>query len=162
MPRVASTADWVADWFTESPSSTSVSVPFDETKTTTSTIDSVTQDENEIMIKNNFDEISTVDVQNEVLATDGRSGRRPDVDSPDRVISENLWERTEVLAGKETLFSTSFAFFFTQINVLSIVHLAFEIKVIIINGTIFVFFCNFKFAKSNFRTSQPKHMTIVH
>ncbi|XP_030013975.1 syndecan-2-like isoform X2 [Sphaeramia orbicularis] len=94
VPRIGSTADW----FTESPSSTSVSVPLSEAKTTESSIGSVTQDANEKMTKNSFVEISAEDAQNEELQKGGRSGMRPEMDSPEQVTSENLWERTEVLA----------------------------------------------------------------
>ncbi|KAJ0066137.1 hypothetical protein NL108_001370, partial [Boleophthalmus pectinirostris] len=38
------------------------------------------------------------DTQNEILIIDGRGGRIYEMDSPKEVTSENMWERTDVLA----------------------------------------------------------------
>ncbi|XP_033836293.1 syndecan-2-like [Periophthalmus magnuspinnatus] len=42
--------------------------------------------------------IPETDVQNEILIKDGRGGRIYEMDSPKEVTSENMWERTDVLA----------------------------------------------------------------
>lgn len=51
--------------------------------------------------KDSGDEVLIKDIDNEVLGTDGRGSRMYEMDSPKEVTSENLWERTEVLAGKD-------------------------------------------------------------
>lgn len=52
----------------------------------------------ETIIKSDFD-IPETAIQNEILPKDGRSGGMIyEIDSPKEVTSENLWERTEVLA----------------------------------------------------------------
>lgn len=45
-----------------------------------------------------------------VFADGGRRGRMNDINSAEGVTSENLWERTDVLAGKDS-FQWAFAFF---------------------------------------------------
>lgn len=41
---------------------------------------------------------------NEIVPVDGRGSRFYNMGKPEEVTSENLWERTEVLAGKERSF----------------------------------------------------------
>lgn len=97
-----------ADWFTDRTSLSPTSMPPSET-TKFSTDISVAKDTDEDNIvdkkdlptpKNSGDEVQIKEVENEILAEDGRGSRMYEMDSPDEVTSENLWERTEVLAGK--------------------------------------------------------------
>lgn len=46
------------------------------------------------------DELTEED-KNDILAIDGRGSRMYEIERPEEVTSENLWERTEVLAGKD-------------------------------------------------------------
>lgn len=48
--------------------------------------------------KNRGDEVQ---VENDILAENARGNRIYDMGSPEDVTSENMWERTEVLAGKD-------------------------------------------------------------
>ncbi|XP_070692062.1 syndecan-2-like [Pempheris klunzingeri] len=90
-----------ADWFTQSTSPS-------ETTATEFGIDiSATKDADE---DNSLDwwDVSTPkdsgvniqiqEIDNEIVAEDGRGSRIYEMDSPEEVTSENLWERTEVLA----------------------------------------------------------------
>lgn len=45
-----------------------------------------------------------------VFADGGQRGRMNDINSAEGVTSENLWDRTDVLAGKDS-FQRAFAFF---------------------------------------------------
>ncbi|XP_041649563.1 syndecan-2-like [Cheilinus undulatus] len=89
-----------------SPSSTS-QPPSDTTSTRFSTAVSVSlgADEDNSLDswdvttpKSSEDEVLIKEEDNEIVARDGRGSRIYDLDSPDEVTSENLWERTEVLA----------------------------------------------------------------
>ncbi|KAM3873421.1 syndecan-2-B-like [Diretmus argenteus] len=72
----------IADWFTDSTSPSSTNPPPSTTTTT----------------KYNVVLTEEVDNEVEVEAEDGRGSRMYEVDAPEEVTSENLWERTEVLA----------------------------------------------------------------
>ncbi|XP_034409179.1 syndecan-2-like isoform X2 [Cyclopterus lumpus] len=94
-----------ADGFTQSPSTSSTTMPPSETTVTKFSID--------ITVFNHTDEDNSLDrwdvsttknhggevqVENDILAKNGRGSRMYEVDSPENVTSENMWERTEVLA----------------------------------------------------------------
>lgn len=53
--------------------------------------------------KNSEEDVQLTDVENEIVALDGRGSRIYELGSPGEVTSENVWERTEVLAGKKPL-----------------------------------------------------------
>ncbi|TDH12064.1 hypothetical protein EPR50_G00067040 [Perca flavescens] len=92
-----------ADWFTES----STSKPPSETTATKFGIDitvinDIVEDNsqdrwNVSTPKNHEDEVLIADRENDLKATNGK-GRIYEMDSPAEVTSENMWERTEVLA----------------------------------------------------------------
>lgn len=91
-----------ADWFTHHTSLSSTSMPPSETTTTKFNIDiSVTKNTNQDHVstpKNAGDTIQKKEIENEIVAKDGRGSRMYEINSPEEVTSENLWERTEVLA----------------------------------------------------------------
>lgn len=99
------------DSFTPSTTLSSTSAPPSETTTTTFGVDiSVTKDTNKDNSLDRWDvstpkqpeeEVQMKEAENEILAKDGRGSRRYEIDPPEEVTSENLWERTEVLAGKD-------------------------------------------------------------
>ncbi len=83
-------------------------MPPSETTATKFGIDiSVSEDTNEDNNLDKWDVSTTKDSGNEVLiddtvlANNGRDSRMYELDSPKEVTSENMWERTEVLAGKD-------------------------------------------------------------
>lgn len=100
-----------ADWFTHSTSPSSTSMPPSESTATEFSIDvSVTKDADEDNSLDRWDDSTAKDIKDEVLikndvndelAMDG-GGRIYELDDPEEVTSENMWERTEVLAGKDT------------------------------------------------------------
>lgn len=53
--------------------------------------------------KNREDEVLIVQDENEIVPNNGRGSRMYDMEAPEEVTSENMWERTEVLAGKDRL-----------------------------------------------------------
>ncbi|XP_044063876.1 syndecan-2-like isoform X2 [Siniperca chuatsi] len=97
-----------ADWFTQSTSLRSTSKPPSETTATTFGKDiSVTKDTDKDKSldrwdvptpKDSGDEVPIKKGENDVLAKDGRGSRIYEMDSTKEMTSENLWERTEVLA----------------------------------------------------------------
>lgn len=46
------------------------------------------------------DEVQIKEAEDDILLEGGRDNRIYDIESPEEVTSENLWERTEVLAGE--------------------------------------------------------------
>ncbi|XP_068179433.1 syndecan-2-like [Antennarius striatus] len=97
--------DPTADWLTQSTSR--ITIPPSESTITKSTVDiSVNKDTDENSLdrwnvappKNTGDEVPKNLDDNEIVAVDGRGSRIYELDSPKDVTSENLWERTEVLA----------------------------------------------------------------
>lgn len=50
--------------------------------------------------KDSGDEDLIQDDMNEIYAKNGQGGRMVEVESPDAVTSENIWQRIDVLAGK--------------------------------------------------------------
>lgn len=97
-----------ADWFTHRTSLSPTSMPPSETtkfsidiSVAKDTDEDNSLDEKDVPTpKNSGDEVQIKEVENEILAEDGRGSRMYEMDPPDKVTSENLWERTEVLAGK--------------------------------------------------------------
>lgn len=51
--------------------------------------------------KGSEDEVLIEKEDNEIVVKDGRGSRRYDMDTAEEVTSENMWERTDVLAGME-------------------------------------------------------------
>ncbi|XP_049440030.1 syndecan-2-like [Epinephelus fuscoguttatus] len=99
------TADWVTQRTSPSPTST----PQSETTATKFSMDiTVNKDTNEdnsldrwdvSTPKNRGDEDKVIqELDNELMANSGRGSRIYEMDSPEEVTSENMWERTEVLA----------------------------------------------------------------
>ncbi|XP_068426804.1 syndecan-2-B-like [Clinocottus analis] len=90
-----------ADWFTQSPSSTP---PSETTATTFGTDVTVSDHTDEDNSLHRWDVATTqnngadVHFENEILPKNGRGSRIYEIDSPEEVTSENMWERTEVLA----------------------------------------------------------------
>lgn len=100
------------DVFTESTSPSSTKMPPRETTGVTVDI-SVTNESDEdnsldrwdvSTTKDGGDEVLTNEFENEILAKDGRGSKLFELDTPEQVASENIWERTEVLAGKDSSF----------------------------------------------------------
>lgn len=94
-----------ADWFTQSTSVSSTSMPPTETTTDISVTKDTDKDNNldrwDVSTPKDIDnKVQTEEAENEILAKDGRGSRIYEMDSPKEVTSENMWERTEVLAGK--------------------------------------------------------------
>lgn len=98
--------------FTESTSPSSTKMPSSETTGAEFSMDiSVTKESDEdnsldrwdvTTPKDSGDEVWTNEFENEILAKDGRGSKLYELDSPEQVASENMWERTEVLAGKDS------------------------------------------------------------
>lgn len=96
--------DPIADWFTESTSPSSTNVPPSETTATGFSTDiSVTKDTNEDSSLDSGDILTSKDGGENVLIEEEATGRGRIyvLDSPEEVTSENVWERTEVLAGED-------------------------------------------------------------
>ncbi|XP_068615450.1 syndecan-1-like [Brachionichthys hirsutus] len=103
--KVAS-VDPTTDWFTHATSH--VTVPPSESTTTESTVDNgVNHDTdednslygwNEAAPENAGDMVPEEEIDNEIVAIDGKGSRIFEMESPNDVTSENLWERREVLA----------------------------------------------------------------
>ncbi|XP_051262496.1 syndecan-2 [Dicentrarchus labrax] len=95
-----------ADWFTQKTSVRSTRMPPSETTTAEFSTDiSVTKDTDEDNSLDRWDATTPKDngdgflmSENEILVKNGHGGRLYEMDSPKEVSSENLWERTEVLA----------------------------------------------------------------
>ncbi|KAM6995345.1 uncharacterized protein LKV04_007574 [Tautogolabrus adspersus] len=97
-----------ADWFTQDTSPSSTSRPPSDTTSTKFSIDisvsNGTPEDNSLdsldvsTTKGSKDEVRLRENDNEIVAEDGRGSRIYEMDSPEEVTSENLWERTEVLA----------------------------------------------------------------
>lgn len=92
-----------ADFFTESTSLSSTSMPPSETTASKFSVTKDTEEDNsldkwDVSTPKDSEDVQIVDFENEILAENGRGDRIYDVDSPEEVTSENLWERTEVLA----------------------------------------------------------------
>ncbi|CAK6967569.1 syndecan-2-like [Scomber scombrus] len=91
-------------WFIHGAIPSSTSPPSSETMTTEISIDiSVTKDaDKDNDLDDSTDKVTEEDVirqnVNEVLAVDDRGSRAYDAVDPEQVTSENMWERTEVLA----------------------------------------------------------------
>ncbi|CAJ1062081.1 syndecan-2-like [Xyrichtys novacula] len=85
-------------------SPSSASTPLSDTTSTKVGMDaSVTTDaeDNSVDVsapKGSEDEVQTTEGDNEIVAKDGKGSRIYEMDTPEEVTSENLWERTEVLA----------------------------------------------------------------
>ncbi|KAM8871183.1 uncharacterized protein AB9W97_017622 [Spinachia spinachia] len=101
---VGPTADWFTQSTSTSPSSTT-SPPWDTSPTSIDVaVVDYTDGENALdrgdvsPPKNRGDETRIGLVDNEILAEKGQNGRMYEIDTPEEVSSENMWERTEVLA----------------------------------------------------------------
>lgn len=99
--------------FTESTSPSSTKMPSRETTEIEFGMDiSVTRESDldnsldrwTVATKDSGVEVLTKDFENEILAKDGRDSKLYELDSPEQVTTENMWERTEVLAGKGSPF----------------------------------------------------------
>lgn len=94
-------------WFIHGASPSSTSPPSSETMTTKFSREiSVTKDaDKDNELDDSTDKVIEEDIVrqdvNEVLAVDDRGRKTYDVADPEQVTSENMWERTEVLAGKD-------------------------------------------------------------
>lgn len=89
-----------ADWFTHRTRLSPTSVYPSETTKTSGGKDKDEDRWDVTTPKDMIDEVHVVPVENEILAKDDQGSRLFKVDSPKEVTSENMWERTEVLAGK--------------------------------------------------------------
>lgn len=88
-----------ADWFTHKTSLSTTSMPPSET--TKINIDiSVAEDTDSVNSPDRSDVLTTKNSGDDLQKEVGRDGRIYDLGSPGEVTSENMWERTEVLAGK--------------------------------------------------------------
>uniref|UniRef100_UPI0037E9592F syndecan-2-like n=1 Tax=Semicossyphus pulcher TaxID=241346 RepID=UPI0037E9592F len=96
-----------ADWFTESTTPSSTTIPPSDTTTAKFGLDTTVSHSHEdnsldrwgvSKTKGKEDEVLIKEEDNEIVAKDARGGRIYDLESPEEVTSENLWERTEVLA----------------------------------------------------------------
>lgn len=90
--------DPTADWFTST-------LPSETTKfgTKDSEEDNSLDERDLTTAKTNRDEFEEKEINNEILNEYGRGSRMIDTEPSTDVTSENLWERTEVLAGKAAL-----------------------------------------------------------
>lgn len=93
------------DWFTESTSPSSDNMPPSETTGS----EDITKESDEVnRLKENIStpnqkEDGVLIADNEIVPKDGRGSRMyVEVDAPKEVTSENMWERTDVLAGQDT------------------------------------------------------------
>ncbi|XP_026228487.1 syndecan-2-like [Anabas testudineus] len=96
------------DRFTETTSPSLTKMPFSETSGTAFGMDiSVTKESDEansvdrwdvLIPKDSGNKVLSKEFENEILSEDGRGKRLYELDSPEEVTSENMWERTEVLA----------------------------------------------------------------
>lgn len=93
-----------SDWFTQRASPSSMP-PSETTSFSTDIIVPKETDEDNSLdrwerptSKDNGDKHEII--ENEVVPNNGRGSRRYDMERPEEVTSENLWEKTEVLAGK--------------------------------------------------------------
>lgn len=90
--------DPTADWFTSTlPSETTKFVTKDAEE------DNSLDERDLTTAKTNRDEFEEKEINNEILNEYGRGSRMIDTEPSTDVTSENLWERTEVLAGKAAL-----------------------------------------------------------
>lgn len=94
----------ISDWFTQTTSPSSMP-PFETTSFSTDVIVPQETDEDNSLdrwerptTKDNGDQFEITD--NEIVPNNGRGSRIYDMQRPEEVTSENLWERTEVLAGQ--------------------------------------------------------------
>ncbi|XP_029928598.1 syndecan-2-like [Myripristis murdjan] len=98
-----------ADWFASSASPDSATLPPSKTPTIKSNTDvglnkdtmdnSLPEDNSDDLIaKTSGDELLNKVVQDNEIGKDGQGSRLYEMDDPEEVTSENLWERTEVLA----------------------------------------------------------------
>ncbi|XP_060905412.1 syndecan-3-like [Labrus mixtus] len=97
-----------ADWFTQNTSPSSTSRPPSDTTSAKFSIDisvsNGTAEDNSLdsldisTPKGSSDEVQISENDNEIVGKEGRGSRIYEMDSPEEVTSENLWERTEVLA----------------------------------------------------------------
>ncbi|XP_029307983.1 LOW QUALITY PROTEIN: syndecan-2-like [Cottoperca gobio] len=97
-----------ADLFTQNTSASSTSMPPTKTTANKSGIDiTVIKDTDEDNSLDRWDvstpktrggEVQIEEVENDLLAKHGQGSRMYEVDSPEEVTTENMWERTEVLA----------------------------------------------------------------
>ncbi|KAM3614720.1 uncharacterized protein V6R79_018473 [Siganus canaliculatus] len=97
-----------ADWFSQSTVvDTTVEPPSETTPSKFSPDTSISKDDDEDNSLEKWSistttedevEVEVTEVENEIVARDGRRNSQLDVSSPEEVTSENLWERTEVLA----------------------------------------------------------------
>lgn len=108
MPGAQPTADWFShttdrSYTSSSPSeSTSNKVIIDIIVPEDAKDIILTEDtQNAVIVKEAGNEVLTKEGRDDALAKGGHGGKLSHVDSPEEVTSENLWERTEVLAGKE-------------------------------------------------------------
>lgn len=97
-----------SDWFTHKTSLSTTSMPPGETtKINVDTSVAKEADEDSRLdridgpkTKSSGDEVQIKEAEDDILLEGGRDNRIYDMDSPKEVTSENLWERTEVLAGE--------------------------------------------------------------
>nr|XP_020511141.1 syndecan-2-like [Labrus bergylta] len=97
-----------ADWFTQNTSPSSTSRPPSDTTSAKFSIDisvsNGTAEDNSLdsldisTTKGRSNEVQIRENDNEIVVKEGRGSRIYEMDSPEEVTSENLWERTEVLA----------------------------------------------------------------
>lgn len=93
-----------SDWVTQGTSPSSMP-PFETTTVSTDfTLPTVTSEDNSLdrwerpASKDKGDQHEII--ENEIVPNVGRGSRIYDMERPEEVTSENMWERTEVLAGK--------------------------------------------------------------
>lgn len=94
-----------ADWFTHRTTTTRSTPPSETTRV--SVVDKEREednslDEKDVPTSTTNEDVDLIDKNdNEIVPVDGRGSRIYNMGQPEEVTSENLWERTEVLAGKD-------------------------------------------------------------
>lgn len=97
-----------ADWFTHRTTMTRSTPPSETTRVSVDgNVDKDREEDNSLDEKDVPTSTTIEDVDptnennNEIVPIDGRGSRFYNMGKPEEVTSENLWERTEVLAGKD-------------------------------------------------------------
>lgn len=94
-----------ADWFTHKTTMTRSMPPSETTRVSVVNKDREEDnslDEKDVPTSTTIEDVDlTKKNDNEIVPVDGRGSRIYNMGKPEEVTSENLWERTEVLAGKD-------------------------------------------------------------
>lgn len=93
-----------ADWFTHRTTMTHSTPPSETTRVSVDDKGSEEDnslDEKDVPTSTTIEDVNLNENENEIVPIDGRGSRFHNMGKPEEVTSENLWERTEVLAGKD-------------------------------------------------------------